>query len=581
MTEESKKLTPKQQVFISEYLKSFNATAAALAAGYSEKTARQVGSENLSKPDIKAHIAARLDEVHMSADEALKRLADMARGDITEFITPFGAVDLDAMKQAGKGHLIKKIKQRTITKIGKNETDGDSETHDTEIELYPADSALRDILKMHGKYSDPKTLAGYTDNKPAAMDVTLPADLIAPDFFESNRAVNSGKYNEFVEDGGRGSTKSSFISLKIIELLVNHPTWHALATRQVKDTLRDSVYAQFVWAINQLGLSESFRCLTSPMEIEYIPTGQKIYFRGADDAGKIKSIKPAFGYIAILWFEELDSFRGPEVVRNIEQSAIRGGDEAFIFKSFNPPRTSNNWANKYVKTLSDRVYRHSSNYLTVPTDWLGKAFIDRAEFLKEVNLPAYEHEYLGIVNGLGGMVFENVVSRQITDEEIKEFDHIGQGIDWGYYPDPFAWGRSHYDANRHKLYIFDEYRAQKKGNRAVYDELLQAGKIINSELIIADSAEPKSVGDFREYGANIRGAEKGPDSVAYSMKWLQSLAEIVIDPVRCPYHLEEFINYELEQDKDGNYISEFPDKNNHFIDETRYRTNLIWRKRGQ
>jgi len=418
-------------------------------------------------------------------------------------------------------------------------------------------------------------------NKPAANQVIIPADMIAPDFFASHRAIHSGLYNEFVEDGGRGSTKSSFISIEIIELLVNHPTWHALATRQVKDTLRDSVYAQFVWAINQLGLSESFRCITSPMEIEYIPTGQKIYFRGADDAGKIKSIKPAFGYIAILWFEELDSFRGAEVVRNIEQSAIRGGDEAFIFKSFNPPRTSNNWANKYVMMLGDKVWHHSSNYLNVPVDWLGRAFIDRAEFLKEVNPDAYEHEYLGMVNGLGGMVFENVISRKITAEEIKEFDHIGQGLDWGYYPDPLAWGRSHYDAARHKLYIFDEYRAQKKSNQAVYDELKEAGRLSDNELIIADSAEPKSIGDFRAYGANIRGAEKGPDSVAYSMKWLQSLKEIIIDPVKCPYHLEEFIGYELEQDKDGNYISEFPDKDNHFIDSVRYRTNLTWRKRGQ
>lgn len=466
------------------------------------------------------------------------------------------------------------------------------------LQELPADMPIKDALIFisiiqFGRDPNPKMLSVLMEReegKPKnaelgksgeSKQIVVPVELIAPDFFASHRAIHSGLYNEFVEDGGRGSTKSSFISVEIIELLVNNPTWHALATRQVKDTLRDSVYAQFVWAINQLGLSESFRCLTSPMEIEYIPTGQKIYFRGADDAGKIKSIKPEFGHIAILWFEELDSFRGPEVVRNIEQSVIRGGDEAFIFKSFNPPRTSNNWANKYVKLLGPKVWRHSSTYLTVPTDWLGKAFIDRAEFLKEVNYPAYEHEYLGIVNGLGGMVFENVISQTITDEEINEFDHIGQGVDWGYYPDPFAWGRSHYDAARHKLYIFDEYRAQKKGNRAVYDELNQAGRIINSELIIADSAEPKSVGDFREYGANIRGAEKGPDSVAYSMKWLQSLKEIIIDPVRCPYTLEEFVNYELEQDKDGNYISEFPDKNNHFIDETRYRTNLIWRKRGQ
>jgi PBSX family phage terminase large subunit len=416
--------------------------------------------------------------------------------------------------------------------------------------------------------------------------LAVPADLIAPDFFASHRAIHSGKYTEFVEDGGRGSTKSSFISVEIVELLVNHPTWHALATRQVKDTLRDSVYSQFLWAINELGISDKWKCTTSPLEMEYLPTGQRIYFRGADDPGKIKSIKPPFGYIALLWFEELDSFRGPEVVRSIEQSAIRGGDEAFIFKSFNPPRTAGNWANKYVKVPSDKRWHHTSNYLNVPVEWLGKAFIEQAEFLKSVNPDAYEHEYLGIANFAGGMVFQNAVSRKITDEEIAQFDRVGQGVDWGYFPDPFLWGRSHYDAARHKLYIFDEYLANRQGNEATYNGVFSKERVekyptIKDELIIADSAEPKSIGDWRAYGANIRGAEKGPDSVNYSMKWLQSLTEIIIDPERCPHHTEEFLSYEYEQDKDGDYISEYPDKNNHAIDEVRYRTNLIWRRRGQ
>ena len=103
----------------------------------------------------------------------------------------------------------------------------------------------------------------------------------------------------------------------------------------------------------------------------------------------------------------------------------------------------------------------------------------------------------------------------------------------------------------------------------------------NDQMLIADSAEPKSVADLREYGAACRGAEKGPDSVTYSMKWLQGLTAIVIDPERCPYSADEFINYEYEQDRDGNYISAYPDLNNHAIDMTRYATNLIWRRRGQ
>jgi PBSX family phage terminase large subunit len=410
---------------------------------------------------------------------------------------------------------------------------------------------------------------------------SIPAELIAPDFLRSHRAIYSGKYTEFVESGGRGSTKSSFVALEIIGLIINNPTMHAVALRQVKDTLRDSVYATLIWAIDILGLSDDFKCTTSPMEIEYIPTGQKIYFRGADDPGKIKSIRPQFGYIGIVWFEELDQYHGPEAIRNIEQSVIRGGDTAFIFKSFNPPQTANNWANKYVKIPKSSQHHHHSNYLSVPVEWLGRTFIEQAEHLKSVNPMAYEHEYLGVANNTGGAVFTNLKQRTITDEEIKQFDRILHGLDWGFYPDPASYGKMHYDAARRILYIFGEMREWKKSNEALHTQLLSSGLYTDSDLLIADSAEPKSVQDFRAYGSNCRGAEKGPDSVKYSMKWLQGLTAIVIDPVRAPYHAQEFGEYEYERTKDGEIISEFPDKNNHAIDDTRYATNLIWRKRGE
>jgi phage terminase large subunit len=410
---------------------------------------------------------------------------------------------------------------------------------------------------------------------------SLPADVIAPDFVNVYRDIRDRKHTEYVLKGGRGSTKSSFASEMVICLLRNNPGMHALATRQVANTMRDSVFSQLQWAVNELGLYDQFKCTVSPLEIEYLPTHQKIYFRGADDPGKMKSIKPAFGYIGILWFEELDQFHGPEAVRKIEQSVIRGGDEAFIFKTFNPPRTSGNWANKYCLIPKESQYQHTSNYLNVPPEWLGATFIEEAEHLKNVNPSAYAHEYLGEVNGTGGQVFDNVKLRKITDAEIKEFDRIHHGLDWGYFPDPFAYVRLHYDAARLKLYIFKEYRAQKKGNRVVWNDLVGKVGVTGQDMLIADSAEPKSIADFRDYGANVRGAEKGPDSVDYSMKWLQSLSEIVIDNERCPYAAQEFIDYELEQDKDGEYISEYPDKNDHFIAATRYGMNLVWRRRGQ
>ncbi len=154
MSDEVKPLTKRQEVFVSEYLSCFNGAEAARRAGYSEKNARDTASDLLANPDISRRIQARLVEVHMSADEALKLTADIARGDVTEFITSFGALDIDALRKSGKGRLIKKIKQRTITKIGKNETDGDTEVHDTEIEFYDAQAAQRDILKVHGRFTE-------------------------------------------------------------------------------------------------------------------------------------------------------------------------------------------------------------------------------------------------------------------------------------------------------------------------------------------------------------------------------------------------------------------------------------------
>lgn len=410
---------------------------------------------------------------------------------------------------------------------------------------------------------------------------TIPAELIAPDFFASHRAILSGKYTEFIEYGGRGSTKSSFISLEFISLLVNNPQMHGLATRQIKDTLRDSVYSQLLWAIDQLNLNESFRCTVSPMEIQYIPTGQTIFFRGADEPAKIKSIKPPFGYIGLVWFEELDSFYGPETIRNIEQSAVRGGDSAYVFKSYNPPRTVNAWVNKYINIPKDRQHKHSSDYLSVPADWLGKPWLDEAEHLKSVNFPAYEHEYLGVANGVGGMIFDNVIQRTITDEEIAQFDNVLRGGDWGFYPDPYSYGAMHYDAARLTLYIFDEYRDWKKSNRETYDYLVENKGLQPDDLIILDSAESKSVADYRDYGANARAAEKGKESRKYSYKWLQGLTAIVIDPKRAPYHAEEFSSAEYPRTKDGEIISEYPSKDDHAIDDTRYATNLIWRQRGQ
>lgn len=433
----------------------------------------------------------------------------------------------------------------------------------------------------------------------SAEKMTLSARQIAGSFFVPYNHIQDGNFVEFVLRGGRGSTKSSFASLAIVEAIWNNPDWHVLACREVGATLRDSVFSQIQWAIEYLGKTQYFHFTRNPLEITYNPTGQKIYFRGADDPLKIKSIKPPFGYIAVLWFEELDQFKGPEAVRSIVQSAIRGGEKAFIIKSYNPPRSRNNWVNKDLEIKKKNRFVHTSNYLDVPENWLGKVFLDEALHLKEINPAAYEHEYMGEVTGTGGLVFENVNLDEITDEEISQFERPLHGLDWGYFPDPAHYGKCYYDAARMVLYIYGEVRRYKHSNKKLYKEIVESGLAGPEAVIICDSAEPKSVADFREYGTQpqgkkqvkgkevvimgpgARGAEKGPESVKYSMKWLQGLVEIRIDPARAPLAAEEFINYEHEIDKDGNYISSYPDKNNHAIDFARYATNLIWKRRGQ
>lgn len=409
----------------------------------------------------------------------------------------------------------------------------------------------------------------------------IPANMIAPAFIKTYFDICEHDHDEYVLPGGRGSTKSSFISLVIVDLLEKNPEMHAAVYRQVGDTLRDSVYAQLCWAIQSLGLEDEYKCTVSPMEITKKSTGQKIFFRGCDDPMKSKGIKVPFGYIGILWFEELDQYKGPEAVRTVTQSVIRGGDKCYIFKSFNPPKSATNWANKYIKIPKETMLVTESTYLEVPKQWLGKVFLEEAEYLKEVNPTAYENEYMGVANGSGGNIFDNVEIRAITDEEISQFDRIYFGLDFGWFPDPNAWTKSYYNANRHELYIFDEHRCNKTSNEQMYKILTEEKHMTCNDLLTCDSAEQKSIGDLKAFGLFARGAEKGPGSVEYSMKWLQSLSKIVIDNARCPNSAEEFMNYEYERDKEGNIISGYPDKDNHFIDSIRYALNKVWKKKGQ
>ena len=404
--------------------------------------------------------------------------------------------------------------------------------------------------------------------------------LISPAFYDAHRQIKAGKVDELVAKGGRGSTKSSFISIELILLLLRRPDCHAVVLRRVDKTLRTSVFAQIQWAIGALGLSAKFKCTVSPMECTYLPTGQKVLFFGLDDPGKLKSIKMPFGYIGVLWLEELDQFDGSEQVRNVEQSVLRGGPYSITLKSFNPPATARNWANRYALEQRPGKLVHHSTYQTTPADWLGPRFLADAAHLEQANPTAFRHEYLGEVVGSGTAVFENLDLQPIPDDQLAGFDRPLYGVDWGWYPDPWAYNAVQYDAARGTLYIFDELTRLRTSNRDTADLLLARG-LTGADWLTADSAEPKSVQDYKAYGLGCRAAQKGPGSVEYSMKWLQALRRIVIDPVRCPDTAKEFSEYEYERDpRTGEVLPGYPDLNNHHIDAVRYAVEGVWRRRG-
>lgn len=397
------------------------------------------------------------------------------------------------------------------------------------------------------------------------------SSVIAPSFYEIHKDIKSGKHTHYWLGGGRGSTKSSFVAIEIILGIMADPNANAVALRKVKDTLHDSVYEQLSWAIDILGVEQYWDNKTSPLSFTYIPTGQKIIFRGADKPKKIKSIKFARGYCKFLWYEEVDEFNGVEEIRMINQSLMRGGEKFTVFYSYNPPKSSNNWVNTEVKlTRPDRLAHHST-YLSVPREWLGEQFIIEAEHLKQTKPTSYEHEYLGEVTGTGGEVFTNVQIRKISNAEIEDFYNIKRGLDFGYAIDPLAYGTMHYDRKRKRLYIFQELYKVGMSNKALNDYIAEENK--DNELISADSAEPKSINELRQYGRKIRSVKKGPDSIEYGIKFLQDLEAIIIDNDRCPDTAREFLSYELDKDINGNFKADYPDKNNHSIDMVRYALN--------
>lgn len=398
------------------------------------------------------------------------------------------------------------------------------------------------------------------------------SDIIGPAFYDLHKYVKTNAYTHYWLKGGRGSLKSSFIGteipLGIMRDAKRGVMSNAVVIRRVKDTLRGSVYEQIKWAIYMMKVENEWEMPDSKLQMTYKPTGQVIIFKGADNPKKLKSTKVHIGYVKYVWYEECDEFETYDKITNINQSLLRGGHEYCVFYSFNPPKSQRNWCNRQVLVKRDDTYVSHTTYLQAPPEWLGEQFLIEAEHTKKTNIEKYNHDYLGEVTGTGSEVFTNLDIREITDEEIQVFDRLKNGLDFGYAGDPLAYVKANYDKTRRRLFIFGEVYGTRLSNAKAVKLIKEINPL--NKLVTADSAEPRTINEFKLLGLRITGAKKGPDSVKNGIKFLQDLESIIIDPVRCPNTYREFNEYEIEKDKDGNLRGDFPDKNNHAIDATRY-----------
>lgn len=382
--------------------------------------------------------------------------------------------------------------------------------------------------------------------------------------------IEAGNHSIYNFPGGRGSAKSSFIGLEIVKGIMKDETGrsNAIIFRAVGETLRDSVFAQILWSIDTLEATDLWECTVKPMQCKYLPTGAVILFRGLDDPRKLKSIKPRQGYFRYVWFEEFCELPGEGFSRSVVQSVIRGkGQKPITFRSFNPPISQNAWANQAIAIPDRRALTLHTNYTMVPAEWLGDAFLEEAERLKEVNPKAYAHEYMGEPVGTGGEVFPALEIREITDKEIDNMEYIFQGVDFGFAADPACFIRIAYDRKHETLYFLDEIYKRGISNAALAEEIKR--RKYDDYAIICDCAEPKSVNDLRDNGLPARSCYKAPGCVEYRVKWLQH-RNIVIDPRRTPNAHREFVNYSYPVDKNGNLLSQLVDKDNHSIDAAAY-----------
>lgn len=404
--------------------------------------------------------------------------------------------------------------------------------------------------------------------------------------------------------GSRRSKKSKTMALWVIYHMMKHPQANTLVVRKTYRTLKDSSFTELKWAAKRLGVSHLWNFKESPLEAVYIPTGQKIYFRGLDDSLKITSVTVEVGVLCWLWIEEAyeitseddfdtlaESMMGdcpPDLWKQTTLTFNPWSDKTWIKHRFFDDIVGNDSEGKPIykerqKPISDdgEILAITTNYTC--NEWLSDS--DRKEFERmRINKPRrYNVAGLGNWGVVDGLVYENWKEQAFTPINRKEYNDLPEekkpknpifkedlesafGLDYGYTNDPTALFCGFLSLSNKKLYVWDELYQKGLSNKAIYNEITRMGYA--KERITADSAEPKSNDELRGLGLRISGAKKGKDSVNNGIQWIQDL-EIIIHP-RCVNFLLEIGTYQWKKDKFDKKLNEPEDDNNHLMDAMRY-----------
>ena len=342
-----------------------------------------------------------------------------------------------------------------------------------------------------------------------------------------------------------------------------------LVVRKTYRTLKDSCYTELKWAIHRLGVDAFFNCTQAPLEITYIPTGQKIYFRGLDDPLKVTSITVDVGSLCWLWIEEAYEINS-EADFDMLNESIRGEVEAPLFKqitlTFNPWNDRHWLKARFFDNPDNDTLAITTNYTC--NEWLDKADLQVFESMKEKNPRRYQVAGLGNWGIVDGLVYENWKEQEFNIDDVRTSATTSVfGLDFGYTNDPSALFCGILDVKAKKLWVFDEMYEKALSNKDIYNNIVNMGFV--KEQIIADCAEPKSIDELKYYGIRrIQGAKKGKDSINNGIQWIQEL-EIIVHP-RCVNFLTEISNYQWDSDKFGNKVNKPIDCFNHLMDAMRY-----------